>query len=359
MKKIVVTGAGSAQSNGTINCLLMGGGPEEVIGIGSDLHDLALCKAPRRYLVPHARKPEYKDCLLRFLRDERPDMIILQHDVEIAIALQFRNEIEALGVRMIVPDYDVIDTCVHKYKSWVKFKAAGVPVPENIIIHTEDDLRRAFKELGDDNGSIWLRSMDIGNGGRGSLPTNDFDIAREWIERWKGWGSFLAAELLTEDSVTWLSIWHEGELIVAQTRRRRGWAYGAATVSGISGITKIGETCSSPEVDQVALDAVRAISPRPHGIFGVDMTYDRHGVPCPTEMNISRFFTTIQFFAEAGVNFPVILKDLCLYGKKPDLEKKINPLPDGLLWLRAMDCLPRLITPEALAQEIPDSYANA
>ena len=43
---------------------------------------------------------------------------------------------------------------------------------------------------------------------------------------------------------------------------------------------------------------------------------------------------------------PVIFKDLALYGKKPGLEKKINPLPDGLIWLRGMDTEPVLTTME-------------
>lgn len=351
MSKIVVTGAGSAQSNGVINCLRKDD-EEEIIGIGSDLYDLALCNAHRKFRIPHSRSPEYKDTLLRFLREQKPDMIHFQHDLELSVALKFRDEIDATGVKMLVPDYETIDTCVHKYKSWQKFKSAGVKVPENIIINNQDDLRRSFRELGDRDGSIWLRSMSIGGGGKGSLPTNDFDIACEWIEKCEGWGDFVAAELLTDRSVTWLSIWHEGELVVAQTRKRNGWAHGALSPSGVTGITKVGETCSSPLVDEVAINSCRAVSAVPHGIYGVDMTYDRDGCPNPTEINISRFFTTVQFFAEAGVNFPKILKDLCLYKKFPDLEKKINPLPDGLLWLRAMDCAPRLATQKEIEREI-------
>ncbi len=164
----------------------------------------------------------------------------------------------------------------------------------------------------------------------------------EWIERARGWGEFVAAELLTERTVTWLSIWYQGELMVAQSRRRHGWAHSAMSPSGVTGVTKIGETCADPVVDTVAERAVRAVSTVPHGVYGVDMAYDRHGVPNPTEINIARFFTTIEFFAQAGLNMPKILKDLALYGKRPNLEKRLNPLPNGLLWLRGMDTSPRL-----------------
>ena len=158
--------------------------------------------------------------------------------------------------------------------------------------------------------------------------------------------------MLTPDTITWLSIWHEGELVVAQARERRGWTHGNRSISGVTGVTKVGVTSDNPQATEVAIAACMAVSDRPHGIFGVDMAYDRQRVPNPTEINISRFFTTVRFFTEAGLNMPAIFKDLGLYGKKPVLEKKINPLPEGLLWLRGMDVEPRLTTAEAMKREI-------
>lgn len=353
MTKVVVTGAGSAQSNGVINCLLMDKSERlDIVGLGSDKYDLMLSHAHRKYLMPHSTKPDYKEKLLTVLAHERPDMIHFQHDKELAIALKFRDEIEALGVKMLAPDYETIDTCVHKYKSWRKFKDAGIKVPENIVVNDRDDLRRAFSELGGSDGTIWLRSMSIGGGGKGALPTNDFSTAEDWIENSNGWGDFVAAELLTQRTVTWLSIWYEGELVVGQGRRRAGWAHAALSPSGVTGVTKVGETYSDPMVDEIAQRACRAVSAKPNGIYGVDMAYDVDGVPNPTEINIARFFTTVEFFAQAGVNMPVILKDLCVHGRLPLLQRVCNPLPDGLLWLRAMDVAPRLTTVAEMEKEL-------
>ena len=97
---------------------------------------------------------------------------------------------------------------------------------------------------------------------------------------------------------------------------------------------------------------MKAVSDKPHGIFGVDMAYDKKGMPNPTEINISRFFTTVLFFTEAGLNLPEIFKDIALYNEFPQLQKKINPLPDGLLWLRGMDTAPRLMKPGEIENEI-------
>ena len=215
-----------------------------------------------------------------------------------------------------------------------------------MFINTEEDLKRAFEELGDEDGKIWLRAESMGGGGMGSIPTNDYAMAKAWIDRYNGWGSFIAAEMLGSQTVTFLSIWWEGELIVGQTRKRTGWIHGNRSASGVTGVTKVGTTCSDDVVTDIAIKTVKAVDDKPHGIFGVDMTYDKNGVPNPTEINISRFFTTVLFFTKAGLNMPVIFKDLALYGKKPDLEKKINPLPDGLIWLRGMDTEPVLTTME-------------
>ncbi|HBS25174.1 MULTISPECIES: carboxylate--amine ligase [Thalassospira] len=357
MKKIIITGAGSAQANGVINCLRMANSGEQIIGFGSDPIDLVMCDADVRYLIPHSQHPDYKTKFLATLAALKPDMIHFQHDLELWTALKFRDEIEATGVRMLVPDFETIDTCVHKFKSWEKFKSHGLVVPENILINTPQDLKVALENLGDEEGTIWLRSTEIGGGGKGAFPTNDLNEAIEWIERYDGWGHFSAAELLTSQTVTWLSIWKDGDLVVSQSRRRKGWAHSSLSPSGVTGVTKIGETCSDPEVEEIGKNAVRAVSKTPNGIYGVDMTYDKNGVPNPTEINISRFFTTIQFFAEAGLNMPAILKDIVLYNRLPPKEAKMrNPLPDGLLWLRAMDRAPLLTTAaeiRALLNEAP------
>jgi len=82
------------------------------------------------------------------------------------------------------------------------------------------------------------------------------------------------------------------------------------------------------------------------------MTYDENGVPNPTEINISRFFTTILFFTEAGLNLPAIFVELGLTGKTSTKKGTISPLKDGLMWLRGMDVAPKLCNEEQMKQSI-------
>jgi predicted ATP-grasp superfamily ATP-dependent carboligase len=351
MKKILIAGAGGAPSEGVINSLLRCN-EEEIIGMGSEPTDLVLSAARRKYYVPYANNIHYKDALLSILEKEKPDLVHFQNDLEIYHSSLIRDYIHNTGAKTFMPEHDVIDTCVHKYKTYLKLKQAGIKVPENKLIENEADLKAAFVELGDKDGKIWLRASSIGGGGKGALPTNDLALAKGWIERYNGWGDFVAAQMLTPETVTWLSIWYEGELIVAQTRIRKGWAHGNRTVSGVTGVTKVGQTYSDEKVNEIAIGTIKAVTAKPHGIFGVDMTYDSDGIPNPTEINISRFFTTVLFFTEAGLNMPAIFKDLALYEKFPKLSSKVNPLPEGLLWLRGMDRNPRLMTSSEIENEI-------
>lgn len=352
MKKILVAGAGGAPSEGVINSLLKSEKQEIIIGMGSEPCDLVLSNAKKKYYVPYANFPGYKDSLLKILNLEKPDLIHFQNDLEIFHASKIRDEIHKTGTKTFMPPHEVIDTCVYKYKSYLKFLKAGIKVPENLLISNEDDLKKAFLDLKDGEGKIWLRASSIGGGGKGSIPTNDFNLAKSWIDRYDGWGDFVAAEMLTPDTVTWLSIWNEGDLVVAQTRIRKGWTHGNRSASGVTGVTKVGQTYSAKLVDEIAINSIKAVSDKPHGIFGVDMAYDKTGIPNPTEINISRFFTTVLFFTEAGLNMPEIFKDIALYNEFPKLQKKINPLPDGLLWLRGMDVKPKLLTQKDIEAEV-------
>lgn len=114
----------------------------------------------------------------------------------------------------------------------------------------------------------------------------------------------------------------------------------------------MGITCSDRQVTEIAAASVRAVSDKPHGIFGVDMAYDKRGVPNPTEINISRFFTTVRFFTQAGINFPETFKRLAL-GETLSIKKDvINPLKNGLIWVSGMDRDPLLTTNALMDQEI-------
>lgn len=343
--KILLAGAGGAPTENVVKSLIYSQSKYDLLGMGSEAFDLIKSNVDKKYLVPYATEKNYEIHLLSLLKKEKPNIIHFQNDIEILEASKIRDKIIATGTQLFMPRHETIEKCVNKWVSYSIWEKNNLPVPKTILLNSETDLKIAFKTLADENGKLWIREV-IGGGAKGALPTNSYDFAKLWIDRYEGWGRFTAAELLSPDSITWLSIWYEGELVVAQTRKRLSWNFGNRTLSGITGITGVGMTVSDEEVTKIAQSAILSIDSKPHGIFGVDMTYDKNGKANLTEINISRFFTTVFFFTKAGLNMPKIFFDLALHGKRPNLIKKINPLPDGLLWIRSMDCEPILTTLE-------------
>lgn len=342
MKRILVTGAGGSPAIGFTRSLRAA--PERFYLIGFDTNPYTLQRAEtdERFLIPRVSDPSYLPVVLDIMHETKPDLIHVQISAEMIAISSLRDK---LPCRVFLPRHETIVTCENKYASYLCWREAGLKVPETMLLRDPNDLAVAFQRFGP---RLWLR-FTSGSAGRGALPTSDPHQARLWIEFYRGWGSFTAAECLDRDTVTWQSIWKDGELIVAQGRKRLYWEFGNRAPSGVTGVTGTGVTVSDPVVDEIALRAIRAIDDRPNGVFGVDLTYDREGVPNPTEINIGRFFTTHEFFTQAGLNMPYIFAQCGLGGPLPFISRTINPLTPGLAWVRGMDVLPILTTERAIA----------
>jgi carbamoyl-phosphate synthase large subunit len=334
--KIMVTGAGGAASIGFCRSLNDANTNYEIIGVDCNKYHLNLAEVDHRYLVPCVNDPDYIDILNYIIKKHQIDFLHSQPDVEIEFLSAHRED---LKVKTNFPSENTVRICTNKWESYKRWKDAGIKVPKTLFIQNEKDLSSAFKELG---GNIWVRDIK-GAGGKGSLPTSNTKEAIAWVNFCDGFGHFTAAELLSKRTVTWSSIWDNGQLIIAQTRERMYWEYSNNSSSGVTGMTGTGITVDDETVNNVAIASIFAIDPVPHGIFSVDMTYDFNGIPNPTEINIARFFTTHYFFTSAGINFPDIFVRNFLGLPIKKLKKKINPLPEGLAWIRGMDSKPVLV----------------
>ena len=337
MKRVLITGAGGAAAIGFTRSLRRAPEPFYLIGIDSNKYNLVRAQTDERYLIPPAEHPSYISVLQEIISECRVELLYAQTDYEIPVISRHRDVLEA---KTFMPPHATIETCLDKFESYKRWTEAGIKVPKTVLLHTPEDLRRAMAELGP---KVWIREIS-GGAGKNSLPTDEFQHAKSWIDFHKGWGRFSAAELLKPQSVTWQSIWWEGELVVAQGRKRLYWEFASRAPSGITGITGTGVTIADPQVDDIALKGILAIDNAPHGIFSVDMTYDRDGIPNLTEINVARYFTTHFFFTVAGLNMPYIFVKLGYGESPPDIPCKINPLTSGLAWVRGMDTEPILIS---------------
>jgi len=337
MKRVLIVGAGGSPATNFVRSLRKA--PEKFYLIGTDCNKYYLQRAEtnKKYLVPAATYDFYIRILNEIITEEKIDFIHAQNDTEILALSENR---ERLKTKYFFPSKETIRICQNKFESYKKWKQNKLPQPKTLFLNNADDLKEAFQEFG---GSIWIREQE-GAGGKGSLLADNFKTAKSWIDFKDGWGNFTAAEYLSPESVTWQSIWHNGELIVAQTRKRLYWELAKISASGITGATGGAITISDPEVDNIAQKSIFAIDSNPHGIFSVDMTYDKNNIPNPTEINIGRFFTTHEFFTQAGLNMPYIFLKLAFNEPYPKPIKKINPLPENLVWIRGIDFLPVLTT---------------
>lgn len=336
MKRILICGAGGTPATNFVRSLRMMNDKVFLVGVDCDKFTLHRAETDIKLLVPKADDSCYIDIINKIIEEYDLEFIHLQNDKEIEVISENREKIKA---KVFLPSKETIRICLDKFSSYESWEKAGIKVPKTVMINNQQDLTVAFEKYGP---KLWLRDIK-GAAGNGSFPTDDFEEAVNWINFKKGWGHFTAAECLTDDSVTWMSIWFEGRLIVAQGRRRLYWELANRAPSGITGITGTGVTYSDPKFDNLAVRVVKAIDSAPHGIYSVDMTYDRQGMPNPTEINIGRFFTTHLFFTKAGLNMPEIFVKLAYGEKFKEPSKVFNPLPDGLAWVRGMDFEPILL----------------
>lgn len=341
MKRILVTSAGGAPAVNFTRSLRKAPEPFYLIGVDANKYYLDRAEVNEKYLIPKASDPMYIPIIKDIIGETHPDLLHVQHSREVPVISRHRDE---LGVKTFLPGVRSVEICDDKVESFKCWKMAGLKVPETLILESEKDVDVAFQRFGK---KVWLRAI-TGSGGSGAAPTADPDWAKFWVTVHNGWGKFSASECLTSNTVIWQSIWKGGELIVAQGRKRLFWEFGEKFLSGVSGVTGGGCLVSDPIVDKIAQEAVRAIDERPDGIWGVDLTYDDSGVPNPTEINAGRFFTTHQFFTEAGLNMPYIYVKFALGEVSPPISQKLNPLTAGLVWIRGVDFIPKLTSLEQI-----------
>ncbi|MFZ2153287.1 MAG: carboxylate--amine ligase [Microgenomates group bacterium] len=335
MRRILVTAAGGAPAINFVRSVRLCNEKYFMLGVDCNEYTIHRAETDEKQLCPRATEPNYIDYLNYLIDKYKIDLIHAQPDIEVGVLSENR---EKLKCKVFLPDKRSVVVLRNKYQSYLEWKKAGVPVPETILLNDESDLHKAFDLFGE---KLWLREIE-GAAGKGSLSSPSYDLALFQIQSSNGWGRFTAAEKLSKNTVTWMSIYFNGELIVAQTRERLYWEHSNRAQSGVTGITGTGRTISDNKITELAIKSILAIDKVPHGIFSVDITYSDDGKPMLTEINIGKFFTTHFFFTKAGINFPEIYLSL-VFGDKIEMRNNINPLPVGLNWIRGMDIEPKLI----------------
>jgi len=346
VKRILSTGAGGPAGINFVMSLRIA--PEKMFIVGTEANEYYLHLAPtdKQYLIPKAKEPSYIDKLNEIMRKEKIDFLHAQPDVEVEVVSEKREKIEA---NVFLPSKKAVKVCQDKLESANIWKKKNVPVARTIELRKEQDIDKAFEELGN---PIWIRARH-GAGGRGSTPADNRETAVSWIKYWKSrnvnW-EFIAQEHLPGRNIGFHSLWKDGELVTSMARERIEYIYPYLAPSGIMGTPAVQKTVHDKTVNKIGTEAVLAIDSNFNGIACVDLKENVDGVPCVTEINPGRMFTTSFFFSYASKilrkdyygNIPYLYVKLAYRETIPDMPK-YNSLPKNIYWIRHMDAPAKLV----------------
>lgn len=343
MKRILVTGCGGAAAANFVASLRTSGEEFHIVGTDTNRFRLHLADVDARRIMPPSSDPAYIERLNAVIREEGVQMVHPQPDPEVAALSENR---ESVAARLYLPGREAIRTCQDKMRLVDLLEERNIPHPRARVVSRPRDI--SDSGLLGDGRKAWIRAI-VGAGSRASLPVRSAAQARAWIEYWQdmrgiGYGQFMISEFLPGREFAWQSIWRDGDLVTSQARERIEYMFSNLTPSGQSSSPAVARTVNRDDVNQTATAAVKAAGRRggATGVFCVDLKENVDGIPCVTEINAGRFFTTSNFFAAAGSNMPLYYTKMAFGEALPDLPQ-YNPLREDVWWIRNMDMEYKLI----------------
>ncbi len=351
MKKILVTGCGGAAATNFVASLR--GTNEEFFIIGTDTNKfhLELADADVRYILPSVSEPTYLEKLNEIIEKEKVDLVHPQPDPEVLFLSRNREHVRT---RLFLPSKQTIEICQNKMDLVNKLRNKQIPTAESYIVENETNLSNQIDKLLENNEKVWLRAIR-GAGSRASLPIKNTIHGKIWIDYWNsmngiGYGQFMVSEFLPGKEFAFQSIWKDGKLLTSQARERVEYLFGYLTPSGQTSSPSIACTVHRDDVNDIATKAVLSLDENATGVFCVDLKENKEGIPCITEINAGRFFTTSNFFSTAGSNMPFYYIKMAFGETLPEFSQ-YNPLEKDLFWIRGMDMGFKLVKEEQLSSK--------
>ncbi len=337
MKRILVTGAGGSAAFNFITSLRLA--KEKFYIVGTDVKPffLELSDCQKKYIIPPVSSNLYLSKLNAIIKKERIDFVHPQPDPEVLFLSRNREKVAA---NLFLPDKQTIEYCQNKIGLIKLLESNGVPTGETYEVLSFLELKRNIKKLFLRNKKVWVRAIR-GAGSKASLPVATFEQAKAWISYWKQMkgldiDEFMISEFLPGKEFAFQSIWNRGKLITSQARERIEYIFGNLTPSGQTSSPSVAKTVWRKDVNAISTKAILAVDKNATGVFCVDLKENKKGIPCITEINAGRFFTTSNFLAAAGINMPYFYLKLA-FGENPPEIKQYNPLPKNLYWIRMID----------------------
>lgn len=275
---------------------------DKVVATDMQLSAPALQVADIKVQVPAVYDPEYVNITLNICKEYKIDAIISLNDLELPILAENKSLFEAIGVKVIVSDPNVIDIAFDKYKTAQWIESIGLVAPKTYV--RLKDVKNALA-AGEIDFPLFMKPR-WGSGSIGLESIADMDELEIYYHL-----------LMKKIKKTILATASVGDEYIMIQEKLTGSEFGLDIMNDLTGknvavsvkqklAMRAGETDKAVTVD---LPEVREIGRKIGEALGhignldVDIMQRADGAYCVLELN-PRFGGGFPFSYEAGVNMP-------------------------------------------------------
>ena len=275
---------------------------DKVVATDMQLSAPALQVADVKLQVPAVYAPDYVDSTLAICREHHIDALISLNDLELPILAENKAKFEALGVKVIVSDPEVIDICFDKYKTAQWVESFGLNSPKTYVRLA--DAKEALSK-----GEISFPLFMKPRWGSGSIGLESIADMEELDIYYHLLSKKIKKTILATASV--------GDEYIMIQEKLTGNEFGLDVMNDLQGnhiavsvkqklAMRAGETDKAitkdlPEVREMGRKIGEAL--KHIGNLDVDIMQRANGDYCVLELN-PRFGGGFPFSYEAGVNLP-------------------------------------------------------
>lgn len=275
---------------------------DKIVATDMQLSAPALQAADVKIQVPAVYDPMYIDITLNICKEQKIDALLCLNDLELPILAENKARFEALGVKVIVSDPEVIDIAFDKYKTAQWVESLGLNAPKTYVT-----LASAKEALA--KGEIAFPLFMKPRWGSGSIGLETIDDMKEL--------DIYYHLLMKKIKKTILATASVGDEYIMIQEKLTGKEFGLDVMNDLQGnnvavsvkqklAMRAGETDKAitvdiPEVYEMGRKIGESL--KHIGNLDVDIMQRANGDYCVLELN-PRFGGGYPFSYEAGVNMP-------------------------------------------------------
>ena len=275
---------------------------DKVVATDMQLSAPALQAADIKIQVPAVYDPNYVDITLGICKEQKIDLLLSLNDLELPILSENKARFEALGVKVVVSDPEVIDICFDKYKTAQWVESLGLHAPKTYV--RLEDAKRALA-AGEVSFPLFMKPR-WGSGSIGLESIADMEELDIYYHL-----------LFKKIKKTILATASVGDEYIMIQEKLTGAEFGLDIMNDLEGnnvgvsvkqklAMRAGETDKAvtldlPEVREMGRKIGQAL--KHIGNLDVDIMQRANGDYCVLELN-PRFGGGYPFSYEAGVNMP-------------------------------------------------------